>query len=272
MGLPLLPCAGAIHQPLHQRRGATHATAPACTGAPARCRETPAHVAHVSSVASGASAVLSSQGRVRQPASNVVGPHKAREDQGVERHSGSEMKARGRQCCGRNHSLLPPLSTFPHKEERSPVPHQRGSSTHKKTPTEYGRGQPILAAAPFPRKDVSALCRAGLLARGICLLSAPSQGLTPQWSWQISIRIQLRGSDGFAPSSLITVSSCNQPYSRHIPLWALAYCSPLRFVKDIQVESQGHALLMSRTRLSWEELRSLLHAVRNCRYSSVARF
>ena len=62
------------------------------------------------------------------------------------------------------------------------------------------------AAAPFPRKDVSALCRAGLLARGIPLLSAPSQGKAPQWSLQISIRLQLRGSDGFTPSSLVTLA------------------------------------------------------------------
>ena len=88
----------------------------------------------------------------------------------------------------------------------------RASSTHKKTPTENGRGQPRQAAAPFPRKDVSAPCRAGLLARGMTLLSAPSQGQGPQWSLQISIRIQLRGSDGFTPSSLVIVTDYNQPY------------------------------------------------------------
>lgn len=36
------------------------------------------------------------------------------------------------------------------------------------------------AAAPFPRQDIAALGRAGLLARGSDLLSTPSQGHTPQ--------------------------------------------------------------------------------------------
>jgi len=84
---------------------------------------------------------------------------------------------------------------------------KEGGNTHKKTPTWNGRGQPTQAAAPFPRKDVSAPCRTGLLARGITLLSAPSQGRIPQWFLQISIRLQLRGSDGFTPSSLVTIAN-----------------------------------------------------------------
>ena len=126
-----------------------------------------------------------------------------------------------------------PLLLFPHTGGRSAVPHGKGSSTHKKTPTLNGRGQPIQAAAPFPRKDVSAPCRAGLLARGILLLSAPSQGQRPQWSPQISIRLQLRGSDGFAPSSLATISDCGQPYQRHIQFYIRAYGSAPSFVKNI---------------------------------------
>ena len=62
--------------------------------------------------------------------------------------------------------------------------------------------------APFPSKGSPAESQAGLLARGSRLLSAPSQGLAPQWPVQISIRLQLRGSDGFAPSSLLTASYC----------------------------------------------------------------
>ncbi len=99
----------------------------------------------------------------------------------------------------------PPLRFFPHREDRRALPHETGSSTQKKTPTSPGWGRHRHATAPFPRKDVSAPCRAGLLARGMSLLSAPSQGQAPQWSLQISFRSQLRGSDGFAPSSLITV-------------------------------------------------------------------
>jgi hypothetical protein len=98
-----------------------------------------------------------------------------------------------------------PLPLFPRRGEEAQSHTTRESSTHKKTPARNGRGQHIQAAVPFPRKDVSALCRAGLLARGSYLLSAPSQGDTPQWSLQISFRLQLRGSDGFAPSSLVTV-------------------------------------------------------------------
>ena len=143
------------------------------------------------------------------------------------------IEERGKQRCGRNHGLLPPLLLFPHREGRRAVPHGTGSSTHKKTPTWNGRGRHIHTAAPFPRKDVSAPCRAGLLTRGISLLSAPSQGDSPQWSLQISFRSQLRGSDGFAPSSLVTVSDCDQPYQRHIQFWRGAYGSILRFVKDI---------------------------------------
>jgi hypothetical protein len=143
------------------------------------------------------------------------------------------IEARGKQRCGRNHGLLPPLLLFPHREGRRAVAHGTGSSTHKKTPTWNGRGRHRHAAAPFPRKDVSAPCRAGLLARGIPLLSAPSQGKAPQWSLQISIRLQLRGSDGFAPSSLVTGSDCDQPYQRHMQFCRGAYGSTLGFVKDI---------------------------------------
>ena len=108
--------------------------------------------------------------------------------------------------------LASPLPRFLHTGGRRPVIHGKGSSTHKKTPTRNGQGQPTQAAAPFPRKDVSAPCRAGLLARGMTLLSAPSQGQEPQWSLQISFRLQLRGSDGFAPSSLVIVTDYDQPY------------------------------------------------------------
>ena len=50
--------------------------------------------------------------------------------------------------------------------------------------------------------------RAGVLACGLVLLSAPSQGGPPQWSLQISFRSQLRGSAGFTPASLITGVPC----------------------------------------------------------------
>src|SRR5262249_11865931 len=62
--------------------------------------------------------------------------------------------------------------------------------------------------APFPSKGSPVENQAGFLARGTCLLSAPSQGRAPQWFPQISFRSQLRGSDGFAPSSLLTASGC----------------------------------------------------------------
>src|SRR5262245_17005612 len=62
--------------------------------------------------------------------------------------------------------------------------------------------------APFPSKGSPVESQAGLLACGTRLLSAPSQGLVPQWPVQISVRLQLRGSDGFTPSSLLTASYC----------------------------------------------------------------
>ena len=135
--------------------------------------------------------------------------------------------------------MLPPLLLFPHREGRRAISNGTGSSTQKKTPTWNGRGRHRHAAAPFPRKDVSALGRAGLLARGIALLSAPSQGKAPQWSLQISIRLQLRGSDGFTPSSLVTISDCDQPYQRHMQFCMLAYGRAIRFVKDIS-EGKNH--------------------------------
>jgi hypothetical protein len=144
-------------------------------------------------------------------------------------------RTEGGNAAGGTTALLPPLLLFPRMGGRRAVLHGTGSSTHKKTPTWNGRGRHRHTAAPFPRKDVSALCRAGLLARGIPLLSAPSQGKAPQWSLQISIRSQLRGSDGFAPSSLVTGSDCDQPYQRHIRFCVGAYGRAIRFVKDISI-------------------------------------
>jgi hypothetical protein len=84
---------------------------------------------------------------------------------------------------------------------------KEGGNTHKKNPNRIDWGRHTKAVAPFPRKDVSAPNRIGLLTRGIALLSAPSQGRPPQWCLQISIRLQLRGSDGFPPSSLVTIAN-----------------------------------------------------------------
>ena len=55
----------------------------------------------------------------------------------------------------------------------------------------------------------------------------------PSGFLQISFRLQLRGSDGFAPSSLVTGSDCDQPYQRHIRFRVLDYGRAIRFVKDI---------------------------------------
>ena len=62
--------------------------------------------------------------------------------------------------------------------------------------------------APLPSKGFvrQSESQAGVLARGIILLSAPSQGRSPQWSPQISFRLQLQGSAGFAPASHSQVS------------------------------------------------------------------
>src|SRR4029450_6298092 len=168
----------------------------------------------------------------REPCRHRVDTHGTAES-GVPYRIGKGLQERGRQCCGRNHGLLSlSLSSLTRREEAQSYT-ARESSTHKKTPARNGRGQPIQAAVPFPRKDVSALGRIGLLAHGSFLLSAPSQGEAPQGPLQISFRSQLRGSDGFAPSSLVTVSDCGQPYQRHIQFCRGAYGSTLGFAKDI---------------------------------------
>jgi len=127
-----------------------------------------------------------------------------------------------------------PLSSSSPTGKEGGLFHTARDAARIKKPQPGTVGVGTHAAAPFPRKGVSAPCRAGLLARGMSLLSAPSQGSLPQWSLQISCRSQLRGSDGFAPSSLVTVSTCAQPYQRHIRFCVLAYGRALKFVKDLR--------------------------------------
>jgi hypothetical protein len=88
--------------------------------------------------------------------------------------------------------------------------HESDSRQRQKTPTACRLGSNTTATppAPFPSKGSPVEIQAGVLARGIHLLSAPSQGLSPQWSSQISFRSQLRGSAGVAPASLLTARCC----------------------------------------------------------------
>src|SRR5215471_6303383 len=87
---------------------------------------------------------------------------------------------------------------------------ERQQTGGKKNPNLARLGASTIAPplAPFPSKGSPVENQVGFLARGSCLLSAPSQGTMPQWCPQISFRSQLRGSDGFAPSSLLTASGC----------------------------------------------------------------
>ena len=80
----------------------------------------------------------------------------------------------------------------------------------KKTPTSLRLGSSTTTTplAPFPSKGSPVENQAGVLARGTYLLSAPSQGSVPQWYPQISFHLQLRGSAGFTPSSLLTALDC----------------------------------------------------------------
>ena len=98
------------------------------------------------------------------------------------------------------------------------VPHRKGSSTHKKPPTGNSRGQPIQAAAPFPRKDVSAPCRAGSLARGTYPLSAPSQGLAPQWlSWRLWVLVSDFLTHAIpSPSEMLDRNPTQRRFSTHL--------------------------------------------------------
>jgi hypothetical protein len=148
--------------------------------------------------------------------------------------SASVWRTEGSNAAGGTTACFPLSSSSPAWGEGG-LFHTTREAARIKKPQPGTVGVGTHAAAPFPRKDVSALCRAGLLARGIPLLSAPSQGKAPQWSLQISIRLQLRGSDGFAPSSLVTDSDCDQPYQRHIRFCVGAYGRAIRFVKDISV-------------------------------------
>ena len=82
------------------------------------------------------------------------------------------------------------------------------SGRHKKTPTlgDWGQSRSLTT---FPSKVLPARKSAGFLACGMRLLSAPSQGRQPQWSSQISFRLQLRGSAGLTPASLVTGIPCD---------------------------------------------------------------
>ena len=83
-----------------------------------------------------------------------------------------------------------------------------GQGTEKPQPQEVGVKHHDNATGTLPLERLPVENQAGFLARGMCLLSAPSQGRMPQWYPQISFRSQLRGSDGFPPSSLLTASGC----------------------------------------------------------------
>src|SRR5262249_12903587 len=89
--------------------------------------------------------------------------------------------------------------------DKSHPPHLR----QKKTPTTRGWGQATCRHwHPFPRKaPQSKTKQVSWLAAHPYSLPLPKV-LTPQWLWQISFRSQLRGSDGFRPSSLLTASCC----------------------------------------------------------------
>src|SRR5207244_1456462 len=59
------------------------------------------------------------------------------------------------------------------------APANKEGAARIKNPNRLDWGRHTRTVAPFPRKDVSAPSRIGLLARGIALLSAPSQGRIP---------------------------------------------------------------------------------------------
>ena len=90
--------------------------------------------------------------------------------------------------------------------------------------------------APFPSKGSPVENQAGFLARGTRLLSAPSQGCAPQWSSQISFRSQLRGSDGFSPSSLLTASGCEATW---LSSTRKLFCYPSVVSKPCQTDKNG---------------------------------
>lgn len=82
----------------------------------------------------------------------------------------------------------------------------------KKTLNQTVEGQQAGARplTPSPRKavHVSNVRQVSWLAAFAYSLHLP-EAVNPQWCWQISFRLQLRGSNGFAPSSLATAHGCN---------------------------------------------------------------
>jgi hypothetical protein len=182
MGSPPLRCSW----PLHPRREAPHATTPACTGAPARHRETQHTVCTFF---------------VRR----------------LFRLTGQTAL---RRCLNARECVLFPHTAGEAARIKKPQPGTVGVGPHTLPP---------LSLARTPQRHVG---QVSWLA-AFSLLSAPSQGHTPQWSLQISFRSQLRGSDGFAPSSLVTVGDYDHPYQRHIQFDMRACGSARRVVKDI---------------------------------------
>src|SRR5262245_7699008 len=92
----------------------------------------------------------------------------------------------------------------------APTAGKGGSKQQTKLePLRIGKG--VKGLTRFPSKGRFSCRHVGLLACGVTLFSAPSQGQAPQWLLQISFRSQLRGSAGFAPASLATAADCDTP-------------------------------------------------------------
>jgi hypothetical protein len=158
----------------------------------------------------------------------------------VARHVGQCLEERGKQCCGRHHGLLPPVLRFPHRGEEG-LPHTAGEAARRKKPQPetVGVGAHTLPPLSLERTFQRWGGQVSWLAACPYSLHLPKVQ-APQWSLQISFRSQLRGSDGFAPSSLVTVTDCNQPYQGHRQFCRGAYGSTIQIVKHVSKESGGY--------------------------------
>jgi hypothetical protein len=160
----------------------------------------------------------------------------------------------------------------PWEEPRSGGDEQKAGDSGQKTEKNpnlkrLGSSTTTTPLAPFPSKGSPVENQAGFLARGTHLLSAPSQGLTPQWLSQISFRSQLRGSDGFAPSSLLTASGCEATWlssTRKLFCYPSVVSTPCQTDKnEEQPRAQSLPLRCSRTLINC--LNTSSQKARKCR-------
>ena len=117
-------------------------------------------------------------------------------------------RTEGGNAAGGTTACFPLPSSSPTWEEGE-LFHTGWEAARRKKPQLDQLGSTHKSCRPFPSKGRLSATQDRSPGSRHYLLSAPSQGRIPQWCLQISIRLQLRGSDGFTPSSLVTITDCD---------------------------------------------------------------